>query len=96
VGRLSVGVAGICAAVSASGGRGGDDDSAGGRVCPFGAAACETLYRNDRQMAMPAVMRVGTSSGCRPVVGAKWASGAMVGERAIRQLGVLGVQTSCP
>jgi hypothetical protein len=24
------------------------------------AAACETLYRNDRQMAMPAVMRVGT------------------------------------
>jgi hypothetical protein len=90
---VSLGVAGICAAVSASGGRGGDDDSAGGRVCPFGAAACETLYRNDRQMAMPAVMRVGTSSGCRPVVGAKW---AMVGERAIRQLGVLGVQTSFP
>jgi hypothetical protein len=37
----------------------GDDDSAGACVLLF-AAACETLYRNDRQMAMPAVMRVGT------------------------------------
>jgi hypothetical protein len=37
----------------------GDDASAGACVLLF-AAACETLYRNDRQMAMPAVMRVGT------------------------------------